>query len=402
MTKTTIIRSLDYDFSEFNWISLTEDGAISAQGQNGNWTDLPNISEDDAIILLSPSQETLILKTKLPPMPWSKLIQAIPYALEEQLTSDIENLNFAAGTLQADGYLPIAVTNRSRMESWFAKFFDLLTHPIILTPDLLALPYQEGEWYCTVEEQQVFIKTGEQNGYICELENFATQLKILLEEQADSPPKKITIEIFTDHFQFEFSELLNTEIIVHNQKISWLEYISSFITKNKCINLLQGEFQASSKFTQLRKQWRWPLRLAGILILSFFIYQFIDFMMLRHAVNVTHNQINQLYQQLYPNINDPSMAQSRFEHDYEKLKKTMSGGRFLKLTSKLAEIWQDYKTVRITQMSYNNQILSISIETNDLTKLEQLAKKISRSGLSLSQGNVSTFGKSTKAQWTVK
>jgi general secretion pathway protein L len=403
MIKTTIIRSLDYEFSFFDWLTLSAEGVILAQGQNSNWTEFPSIAEEDAIILLSPAQETLILAAKLPPMPWSKLIQAIPYALEEQLTTEIEELHFATGTLQTDGYLPIAVTSQSRMESWFAKFFDLLTHPIILTPDLLALPDQKEQWYCSIEDHQALIKTGEQSGYVCEPENFAIQLKILLEEKPETKPRKIIIDLFTESFAHEEQLIsLNSEIEIRRPQKSWLEFVAPFVVQNKVINLLQGEFQAASKFSQLRKQWRWPLRLAGVLVLSFFLYQLIDFIMLKHAVHTSQAQINQLYQQLYPNITDPDIAQNRFEHDYEKLKKNLSGGRFLKIISQLADIWQAYKMIHITQLSYSNQIMTVSIETHDLNKLEELAKKVSRSGLSLSQSNVSTFGKLTKAQWTIK
>ena len=40
-----------------------------------------------------------------------KLLRAVPYAMEEQLSDDIENLHFALGPDLYDGIYPVAVTD---------------------------------------------------------------------------------------------------------------------------------------------------------------------------------------------------------------------------------------------------------------------------------------------------
>src|SRR6266702_4181604 len=101
--------------SELRWRRVAADGAVRQGLQRG----LEGLDPAEEIIVWTPAAETLFLRARLPTRSTAKIVQALPFALEEQLIDPPERLHFAFAH-EADGALAVAVTRRERMESWLA------------------------------------------------------------------------------------------------------------------------------------------------------------------------------------------------------------------------------------------------------------------------------------------
>ena len=66
---------------------------------------------------LLPAGDVVTLDAELPARAGAKLLQAVPYALEEQVADDIDDLHFAIGARAADGRTPVCIVARSLMQS---------------------------------------------------------------------------------------------------------------------------------------------------------------------------------------------------------------------------------------------------------------------------------------------
>jgi general secretion pathway protein L len=66
---------------------------------------------------LLPASDVVTLDAELPARAGAKLLQAVPYALEEQVAEDIDDLHFAIGARAADGRTPVAVVSRGLMQA---------------------------------------------------------------------------------------------------------------------------------------------------------------------------------------------------------------------------------------------------------------------------------------------
>src|SRR5438309_215296 len=99
--------------SELRWRRIAADGAVRQGVQRG----LEGLAPAEEIIVWTPAAETLFLRARLPTRSTAKIVQALPFALEEQLIDPPERLHFAFAH-EADGALAVAVTRRERMESW--------------------------------------------------------------------------------------------------------------------------------------------------------------------------------------------------------------------------------------------------------------------------------------------
>ncbi len=72
-------------------------------------------------MILAPATQILLAEPELPPGSGMKLARAVPFALEEQLTEDIDQLTFAIGRRRAGGGTPAAVVSRAVMTEWMSE-----------------------------------------------------------------------------------------------------------------------------------------------------------------------------------------------------------------------------------------------------------------------------------------
>ena len=108
--------------------------------------------------------------------------QAIPFMLEEQLASDIEQLHFAVVARQAERFT-VAVMQKTLMARWVAQCQSIGVHIIAILPDVLALPLAEEGWSAVFHQRTWLFRTAVGAGMAAEEGWYRTLL-----ESADVQP----------------------------------------------------------------------------------------------------------------------------------------------------------------------------------------------------------------------
>src|SRR5437879_4491732 len=145
--------------SELRWRRLAAGGAVEQGAQRG----LEGLAPAEEIIVWTPAAETLFLRARLPTRSAAKIIQALPFALEEQLIDPPERLHFAFAH-EADGALAVAVTRRERMESWLAALAAAGLAPTHLAPVTLSVPLAERAWTLAFVDGEIVLRSGARAG----------------------------------------------------------------------------------------------------------------------------------------------------------------------------------------------------------------------------------------------
>src|SRR5690606_31283561 len=70
------------------------------------------------VVVLVPGTDVLLAEPVLPLKSSAKLAQVVPFALEEQLAEDVEDLHFAVGKRADRPGTPVAVVSHERMTQW--------------------------------------------------------------------------------------------------------------------------------------------------------------------------------------------------------------------------------------------------------------------------------------------
>lgn len=144
-------------------------GATRAQS-SGIWTvagDRLIIVDGDApATILVPSESVRLLAVDLPLRSRAKRLQALPFAVEEQIAERSDSVHLALGReLSSHRYL-VGVVGHAQMERWTAMADAEGLGHAALVPDALALPVPpEGHWSVELGETRAVVRAADGTGF---------------------------------------------------------------------------------------------------------------------------------------------------------------------------------------------------------------------------------------------
>src|ERR1700727_1540004 len=121
MPHTLLLRLPAPGDEETEWLSIEDSGAPSTARQRGPLSLAAAVARSARVVALAPASQVLLAEPELPPGSGVRLARAVPFALEEQLTEDVDQLFFAIGQRQANGRTPVAVAARTALQGWIAE-----------------------------------------------------------------------------------------------------------------------------------------------------------------------------------------------------------------------------------------------------------------------------------------
>src|ERR1700683_2705523 len=143
---------------ETEWLVMDEAaGAVTAR-QRGPLTLAAAVSGSRKVVALAPAAQILLAEPELPPGSGVKLARAVPFALEEQLTEDIDHLNFAIGRRRSGGGTPVAVVSRAVLQGWVSSLTAAGLEPSALYPDISLIPENPGQTVLWLEKGRLAVR----------------------------------------------------------------------------------------------------------------------------------------------------------------------------------------------------------------------------------------------------
>ena len=211
------------------------------------------------VVVFLPATDVRLALVKVPVRQPSKVLQAVPYALEDQVAEDVDSLHFAIGTRLEDGQHPVAIVSRSRL----ARVLGLLRarglQPDLLVPETLALPMPtaEGAWSAMADGEQVVVRSGGWSGFACAASDLVGYLDIADPERAHPLRLQVAGEATVDWSRLGWPVTLLPQP-------SAVTALAASLKPEQSINLLQGAYAQSRDIERLWKPWR----LAAALLLA--------------------------------------------------------------------------------------------------------------------------------------
>ena len=141
------------------WLVVDPRGAATGPPQSGPLSLAAPRSAGRRICVLVPGTDVLVAEPELPTKAGTKLQQLVPYALEEQLADDIDDLHFAIGKRPPDSTrTPVAVVTRVLMDQWLESLKSNGLEPEVMYADSDLLPQNPGQAVALLEEDVVVIR----------------------------------------------------------------------------------------------------------------------------------------------------------------------------------------------------------------------------------------------------
>ena len=111
------------------------------------------------VCVLVGGADVLLAEPEVPVKAGAKLQQLVPYALEEHLAEDIEDLQFALGKRSHESArVPVAVVARALLDQWLATLRAAGIEPDVMYADSELLPENPGQAVALLEADAVSVR----------------------------------------------------------------------------------------------------------------------------------------------------------------------------------------------------------------------------------------------------
>src|SRR5438105_9094832 len=143
-----------------SWLIADARGAPAGPAQSGPLTLAAARAPGRRVCALVPGADVLLAEPEIPVKAGAKLQQLVPYALEEQLADDIDDLHFAIGKRAGDSArAPIAVVARALLDEWLAILRASGLEPEAIYADSELLPHNPGQAVVLLEDDAVLVRS---------------------------------------------------------------------------------------------------------------------------------------------------------------------------------------------------------------------------------------------------
>lgn len=375
MKKELLIVYLHASDLTASWIRLDEANNI-IQNVAKQKLDQLTAQENCDLLVFVPPQDVLITSADLPKMPRQRLLQALPFALEEQLIDDVSLLHFAISEYKINSHLPVAIVSHEKITTWLNLFSEINLTPRALIPAIFLLPYKEQTWEINSFDNQSIVRTGKFSGFACETQNLDVLLELKLAEENSS-------EIKIAHTHFSPEKLL--------------EIIAPSVNSLLYINLLQGEYQPKLQGSKTKKIWLTTFYLALACLAVGFLGNIISYFILNSQTNQLEVRINKIYYDNFPNATSVVAPKARMTEKLQKMVGLENTNNFLSLLAQSAKSLAQSSSVQIKNLEFRDKQLSLNLIAPTFDNLDEFKKSLLQQGLVVKQQSAAIVGEEVKA-----
>ncbi|MFA5530260.1 MAG: type II secretion system protein GspL [Thiohalomonadaceae bacterium] len=378
MAGTIYIRLEEHEAA---WLVHGVDGL--GREQRGSLEDAARASAGLRVLVLAPTAHLLLTHTTLPLQNRHKLRLAVPYAIEDQLSDDVENLHFALGMRQEGGAVPVAVMARARLQAWLAGLAAAGLQANALVPDALALPLAPAEWSLLLGHEGVLLRTGHARGLALELNDIDMLLDIALQQAGEDRPTRLRVFDARGDGSVEraarAAEVHGVAVSVETCPHGELGLLARQLSGPLPLDLLQGEFSRREQLGKLWRPWRSAAALLGAALALQVGMATYDHVQLSREAEHLSQRIEEVYRRAFPDARNVVDPRKQME---DRLAALRGGGGdgFTTLLAGAAPM-VNAAGAEVAGLRYKDGVLDMDLHLADLQRLDKLKQDLAGKGL---------------------
>lgn len=334
-----------------------------------------SLIQDRKVVILLPIEELFVTTVNVKTKNRKQLEKAIPFALEDDLAEDVEDLHFAIGQRTPAGDCPVLVISKAKLDFLINILSSVHILPDIITADIFGLKWTENQWIACIDEQHVTARTNAYGGFGCDAGDFKDFIQFASTGNDTTSPEIIEVYRHPDEDMLEITRVPNIYIHDHWDPVS---YVLGF-QEDKCINLLQGQYAKADKQHKTIRPWKIAAGLAGIWILLSALQVGVEYRKLNKIDTKLNADIEKVFRRTFPEVKNVVNARVQMEQRIKELTNTndnKNGTDFLKLLHQSGyELKKDPNTT-INSMLFSGDELMLDIRASDVQVLEKVRNKL--------------------------
>ncbi len=389
MAEHLFIRLSAQQHDSCTWITTDASGRRSGLEQSGTLESAARKAQQHRVVLMVPGTEVVQTSARIPLRAGSKLRQAVPFALEDQLADDVENLHFAIGKRSDDGAYPVAITARDNMRDWLARMEAVGLRPRSIVADSNCVPATPGGMTIILEGDTCLVSSADGASLMMEGMEIDQVLEFAGVNFGEETSATMPINIYlskADHekhekrLEFLASQLpgLTTRVMVDGS----LAHLAAGMFARSAINLRQGEFAPRSSPEKILKPWRFAAGLAAAVLVVLLAGEAVQLMVLKNREKAVDERISATFQEVFPNVTlrgDPA-NQMRSELAALRAAAGSTDSFFLEALDALATATRGENAGRLDSISFRNGVIDLKIIVPSVEVLDRIRQGMEKAG----------------------
>jgi len=378
MRNTLLLRPDSIADDAWRWLRLGEDGTPQGSIHAGSLVNAVGESAGLRVTVLVPGTECLLSQVQIPGRNRQKLLRAVPFALEEQLSDEVENLHFAMGKPMADGAWPVVVISRSYMQGLMDAAAEAGLDVQQVISELQAIPLVENEITVLLDGEIALVRNGPYSGYVADSENLG--LLLAAEPHDEDAPLPGLRLLLREHSQLPNTDAYAAETQVQQFAGDPLAIFARGLDAD-AVNLLQGAFSRTGEWLRMLRPWRATaaLLLAGLLVST--VAMGVDYFRLERESDRLRAEIEDTFRKALPGVTRIVNPQAQMQQQLDKVQRGLgAGGSFLGLLARSGTVFKDVQGIEVQGVTFRAGRLDVDLAVSNLQLLDELKQKLSQGG----------------------
>jgi general secretion pathway protein L len=369
------------------WIVVDGSGARRSNVQSGPLDLAAATAGNRKIIVLVPGTDALLAEPVLPVKSGTKLAQVVPFALEEHLATDVEDLHFAVGKRESRPGTPVAVVSHARMEAWQALLADAGLHADAIYPETAALPETPNAITLLIDGARVYVRRSDTRGAVLDVQPLIEALQLAL-ASGEEAREHVTMYLSEDDYERERELLEGLREFTASLQLKLLPdgplpLLAANVVRDGGVNLLQGRYQSSRKLQLSFAPWRYAAVLALVFVASHVGLKSWQYFHYKGKEAQVDAQIGDLYQRLMPGapLPDASAARRMVEARLNQLRGTGPVSGMMTTLAALGEAMGKVPNTNVESIAYTNNTTHLRVLAPSVAELDRIRQVASEHGL---------------------
>lgn len=399
MSDFLILRFPHGSADNVEWIKVDASGAVLGEPDRGDAIMAAAAAADTRVIALVPGTSVLRTSVDLPVRGAGKMLQALPFAMEESLAADVDNLHFAAGKREPDGRLAVAAVERLEMEAWLELLAAAGVEPIGLYADSDAVSPVPNTVTLLVETDAVTLRDADGAIAVADPDGAQTMLDLWFRarearepDDAAISPLNLLVYVTEDARMVPAVQTLIANLRPRVASLDMrvladgaLPRLAAQIVTQPGINLLQGAYAPRSNWAVYWPAWRVAAALLLCLVVTLVGGEILEISSLRRQAASLDASIEQALRYTFPEVREVRDARALLQSKLRAMGRGPSlggGSEFMDTLQAVATAISgaNASAAKLETINYRSGVMELRVLAPNVEALDAIRKQITEAG----------------------
>lgn len=383
-----------------SWLVASAAGAPLAATQAGPLSAAAAAAVGRRVCALVPGTDVYLAEPDLPARSGVKLQQVVPYALEEQLADNIDELHFALGKRAADSTrTPVAVVARTLMNQWLGELRAAGLDAECLYADSELLPVNPGQAVALLEEDTVAVRAPGAPAVSLPIDALSAALGV-----AAAPPRTPSVTAAPAEETPDTAATLG--LLLYSGSAEWQQHSAEIeaardhfvslrvqllsdgplalfaqqLPETAAINLLQGAYSRQGSRTAGLSAWRVAAMLLLALGALHVVGKAAELRALKSKEREVDTSIRDTFHRAMPAEPGTGDARQRMEQRLAVVRNGGGAGGLLGALQAVAQARGSAAGTSVQSLNFHDGLLELTLNAPDAASLDHMSQQLRNSG----------------------